>query len=177
MTQTMQRITLRTACILASLMLLTANSDAGEPGDTGLCKFGEKVWFNAEVVDSDRLVSVCGAKRVNDRIGWLQFRMGVPEDFTLAWPKQRKGSTKAFTYRRYTRYRVTLLKLGFQIDGREYAILEDDVSEDKPVYELLFRVRQASDKKVLESYKLISATEPLALMRLENYVPTKDYDE
>lgn len=177
MTQTTKRMIPWAACLLALLAPPAFSAAAGEPGDRGLCQPGEKVWFSAEAAESDRLVSLCGADKVNDRIAWLQFRMGVPGKLAMAWPEQRKGSTKAFTYRRYTRYRVSLEKLGFQIDGREYAILDNHVSEDKPVTNLSFRVRRLSDETVLETHKLNPDTQEGSLLRLEHYVPTRDYDE
>ncbi len=177
MTQTGRQIIFRTTFVVALLAPLAFSAAAGQPDSAGLCAPGEKVWFNAEIQGSKRYVSLCGAERVNDRIRWLQFRMGLPGDPALAWPQQRKGSAEAFTYRRYTRYRVTLLKLGFLIDGRDYAILEYDVSEDKPGYGLQLRIRQASTKKDLETHTLKPVTQPLSLMRLENLVPNKPFDE
>lgn len=177
MKQTMNRQTLRAARTMALLAPLLLAPAAGMTDDTGLCAPREKIWFNARVAESGQLVSVCGAEIVNDEVAWVQFRMGVPGKIELAYPKQRNGSAQAFTFRRYTRYRTTYLKLGFRIGDRDYAILEYDVSDESPPYLLELRIRRASDEAVLAKHTLQPVTAPLGMMRLENYVRTAPYDE
>lgn len=143
----------------------------------GLCGAGEKTWFEAKVAKTSQLVAVCTATPVKGDLKWMQFRMGTPDELTLAWPKERKGSLKAFTYRRYTRFRVTLLKLEFRIRDVDYALLEHDISEDKPQYGLSLRISKAGRETEVANRKLTPVTEPLSMMRLERYFEAKPYDE
>ena len=159
--------------LLAPLIGATASPAA----EGSLCSAQETVWFNAQVETSQELVSVCGAEDLKGDVAWLQFRMGTPGNPTITWPTERRGSARAFTYRRYTRFRVTLLKFDFRIGDRDYAILEDHVSEDTPQYSLTLRVRKAGTETDIAYHALKPVTEPLSLMRFEHYVRTKPYNE
>lgn len=159
--------------VLAPFIGATASPAA----EGSLCSAQETVWFNAQVEKSQELVSICGAEDLKGDVAWLQFRMGTPGNPAIAWPTERRRSARAFTYRRYTRYRVTLLKFDFRIGDRDYAILEDDVSEDTPQYSLRLRIRKAGTETDIANYALKPAAEPLSLMRFEHYVRSKPYNE
>lgn len=165
------------ARLFAFLLAPLVGATASLATENSLCSAQETVWFNAQVTKSHELVSVCGAEDLKGDVAWLQFRMGVAGNPTIAWPAERRRSARAFTYRRYTRFRVTLLKFDFRIGDRDYAILEDDVSEDTPQYSLRLRVRKAGTETDLATYNLQPMAEPLSLMRFEHYVRTKPYNE
>ena len=145
-------------------------------GDS-LCGEGGQTWFEAAVGDTDEQVSICSGAPAKGYLTWMQFRRGKPGRLSLAWPENPKGSVRSFTYRRYTRFRVTLLKLGFRIGDQDYALLEHDVSEDKPEYGLSLRIRKAGTETDISTETLIPVTKPLSMMGLERYMERKPYDE
>ncbi len=165
------------AQVMVFLTLLLFCASPSMAADTSLCAASEKVWFNAQVKESSQLVSLCGAAPVRGTVAWLQFRMGVPDDLSVIWPLGREGSARAFTLRRYTRFRTTYLKFEFRIGDQEFAILEDDVSEDTPQYSLRLRVRKAPGETELANHRLKSISKPLAMMRLGNHIRSLPYDE
>ncbi len=95
----------------------------------------------------------------------------------LAWPKGRKRPNQIFNVRRYTRYRATLLKFDFRIGDKEYALLEDDLSEDKPQYSLQLRIREAETEKEIALHELTPATDRLSKMEFERYIEAKPCNE
>lgn len=165
---------LRVLTVLAPILFATSPAPAD---DGSLCDTGETAWFAAKVKGTGERVSVCGAPMANGVVTWLQFRMGTPVKLTLAWPEERKRSLRSFNYRRYTRYRVSLLKLDFRIGDRDYALLEDDVSEDKPQYSLTLRIRDADTETDIANHELEPVTERLSLLRFERIIEAKPYNE
>ncbi|MDD9908028.1 MAG: hypothetical protein OXT06_31000, partial [Rhodospirillaceae bacterium] len=99
------------------------------------------------------------------------------DKLALAWPEERKRPNRIFNVRRYTRYRVTLLKFDFRIGDKEYALLEDDLSEDKPQYSLQLRIREAETEKEIALHELTPVTDRLSIMEFERYIEAKPYNE
>ena len=127
--------------------------------------------------DGGQLVSLCGSEPENGYTTWLQFRMGTKDKLALGWPKERKRPNRIFNVRRYTRYRLTLLKLDFHIGDKEYALLEDDLSEDKPQYSLPLRIPEAETEKEIALHELTPVTDRLSIMEGERYIEAKPYNE
>jgi hypothetical protein len=133
---------------------------------------GAKVWFSAEVRNTGKFVSVCGSDSPDGRDAWLTYHYGLMGSQELIFPKSRKGSTSAFTYRRQVNGQATYLKFEFTNGGYRYIIREGNVSK-KSVAEL--RVDRVSDGANVASFDLDLKTGPLSLMQLEDKVPTRPY--
>lgn len=78
-----------------------------------LCSDQEQVLFSCTLEKRERILSLCGSRRLSADTGYLQYRFGKRNRIELAFPINRQGSQKAFTYARYTRPSVTYLQVRF----------------------------------------------------------------
>ena len=72
---------------------------------------------------------------------------------------------------------MTLLKFDFRIGDKEYALLEDDLSKDKPQYFLQLRIRETETEKEIALHELTTFTDRLSITELERYIEVKPYNE
>ena len=68
---------------------------------------------------------------------------------------------------------MTLLKFDFRIGVKEFVLLEDDLSEDKPQYSLQLRIREAETEKEIASHELTPVTDRLSIMEFKRYTEAK----
>ncbi len=155
---------IRTFALGLAIAALTGSAVAA---GTGHCTGGET-----------KVVSLCGSESLEGGAAWLQYRFGEPGDIELQYPETRAGSTSAFTFRVYTRARVSLSKLEFSKGGYTYAILDDFVDElDGPQDRLSLRVTRDSSGETVASFDLVRKTETDGILHFMSTLPTEPYDE
>jgi len=164
----MNRLALPICALLAFAVPASAMAE-------GLCTSDEVAIFNATMKGGDRVVSLCADHA--DKATWLQARMGRGGQVGRTFPETRAGSLKKFVFRRYTRPRTTYLKLEFDTGGRNYTIFESFDGSENPPDASSLRIRSLAGGNEISDTELVRTTPPLNLMRLENRVTTKDFDE
>ncbi len=135
------------------------------------CDGDGKIWFNATVAGTSKVVTVCGDHR------WLRYNFGPIGRQELVYPKAKGGSNNAFTLRRYTGPGTTRLKFEFSNGGYRYAILESLETEGTPRSSASLRVTRISSGRVVADLDLAVTTTPLLLMQLERQVRNAPFDE
>lgn len=169
-------IVLKGTCL--GIVIFMSPLDLSAAEERGHCDPNETVWFNAALEGLDKVVSVCGPSGPDRDNGKIQFRIGLPGNIDWVYPAKDKLSRKAFIYRRYTRARVSLLKLEFVHAGRNYAILDSSIDEDTLREESLqFRITRLADEKVISTHNLLKRSSSASIMGLEDRVRTLPYDE
>jgi len=96
---------------------------------SGLCRQEEKAYFSCTIVNK-KWISVCGSKDLKDSKSYVQYRFGKENKIELEFPQNKKNSLKEFELSRYTRPKVTLLRLRFKNGGRVYTVFEDSNAEN-----------------------------------------------
>jgi hypothetical protein len=162
-------------CLAVLAVMLTCSTTASADS---LCTPSEHAWFDAALADgSGRLLSICGSPppvdgtAAEEARAWLQFRLGKPGNLETAFPAERKNSTAAFTYRRYTRPRTTYLSLRFETAGKRYSPQEDVLADDQPPHRLRLEFREPAASTEPTAIPLHGPADPLQLMRLEAILP------
>ena len=62
-----------------AMVLVASRSFAGEVqgiSQTTLCRIEEQVFFSCTIAASNKIVSLCGAKTIDTRLGYVQYRFG-----------------------------------------------------------------------------------------------------
>jgi len=166
------------AALAAPAQLVASRSAAAAQGAAAShCGAGETIYFNAAVNSSPKVVSLCGSADLDADGAWLQYRFGEPGHVELSYPGENADFRSAFTYRRYTRPRVTYLKLDFSNGGYNYAIFEGYDADEKPESTASLRVRRESDGEDVADMDLVMSSEELTIMKLEYKVRTEPFDE
>ena len=111
---------------LISSLCLTSNVAAAV---NGLCHKEEKAYFSCIIVNK-KWISVCGSKDLKDSKSYVQYRFGKENKIELEFPQNKKNSLKEFELSRYTRPKVTLLRLRFKSGGIVYSVFEDSNAEN-----------------------------------------------
>lgn len=156
--------------LIAAFAATTANAAT-------LCSVDETAWLNAKIDGTDRLVTLCGEVSAEGVPTTLQIRVGKPGSMEKRAPAVERTSLKKFTYRRDTRPRTTTLKLEVSQSGLNYVILERFEADETPQSSTTLRITQASDGKEISSDTLQPSTEPLHIMKLEEYVKNAPFEE
>jgi len=167
---------------LATFLLFAAigSKHLSAQGGT-LCATGEKVWFEADYVGSQRRIAVCGRPSGNDSIGTIRVlqKSGTGNDTGTANIRvmaKASGDRRAsvFTIRRYTRFRTTYLKFSFA-DENEETVIYDSFADGQ----MATSMSQASlpNKSTPRETQLKQRSESLLLMGLERVVRILPFDE
>jgi hypothetical protein len=170
-------LTVALAVLAAPAQLASSRPAAAEGAATSHCGAGETIYFNAAVNGSPKVVSLCGSADLDANGAWLQYRFGEPGHVELSYPGENADFRSAFTYRRYTRPRVTYLKLDFSNGGYNYAIFEGYDADENPESTASLRVRRESDGEDVADLDLVMSSEELTIMKLEYKVRTEPFDE
>lgn len=148
-----------------------ANNKTAVGKSKSLCQGDEQTIWSCTTT-KNKIASVCASKDLAEDRGYVQYRFGSAGKIELEYPKDRKGSQKAFKYSRYTRPLVTMLTLSFENNGVGYELHDDDNSEEKPpVRAASIDVAAGSEKTASIVCKLPTAG---SLMKLEDIVPRDD---
>jgi hypothetical protein len=95
------RIIVTAATLLASLPTLAQTH----------CKADEIDYFSCPIVNSTRVVSICG--NVENRIegsSWIQYRFGSKNHLELVYPERKEHSASAFEGNAFGRYQIVDLR-------------------------------------------------------------------
>jgi hypothetical protein len=104
--------------IFAHLLILISNVSKAE----SLCKTNEKVIFSCTVQNGNKLLSVCGTKKLTKTVGYLQYRFGTKSTLELVYPSTTKGTQDKF-YWYYLRGSDSAgAELSFNNNGYYYTI-------------------------------------------------------
>jgi hypothetical protein len=110
---------------------------------TSLCRAEEQVFFSCRVTGSSKLTSLCGAKSLDARRGYLQYRFGKPGAIELQFPRDRANTQRVFRYAHYFRAHVDRNELTFDNNGYRYVVFDYYDADIKPaVRESGVRVRR-----------------------------------
>jgi len=91
---------------------------------SSLCRAEEQVIFTCVVAGSAKLLSLCSAKFLDHRRGYLQYRYGIPGAIELQFPQARANTQLAFRYARYSRARVDRTEISFDTQGNRYTLFD-----------------------------------------------------
>ena len=61
------------------------------------CAANEKIYFSCNLVQSQKVVSLCGGSSESDRISWLQYRFGKIGKPEMVYPQNKNGSLEKFS--------------------------------------------------------------------------------
>lgn len=120
----------------ATLLRPEASLFAAEMGTSAqpssLCRAEEQVIFTCVAAGSAKLVSLCGAKLLDHRRGYLQYRYGKPSAIELQFPQARANTQLAFRYAHYFRAHVDRTEISFDSQGYRYTIYDYYEGDVKP---------------------------------------------
>lgn len=89
-----------------------------------LCRGDEQVLFNCVVAGSTKLISLCAAKSLDHRRGYVQYRYGKPGAVERQFPQARANTQLGFRYARYFRAQVDRTEISFDNHGYRYTIFD-----------------------------------------------------
>lgn len=145
-----------------------------------LCAQDEKVIFSCAIKGQEqKMLSICSSKRLDERVGYVQYRFGRAGKVELEFPQERRNTQAAFRYTRYTRPLVTYLVLRFETNGYLYSVHQNNNEEEKPpVNEATVTVSPLKALKTNAEPFEFRCREPVkgTLMSLEDVVPRSDDD-
>lgn len=108
-----------------------------------LCGADERVFFSCTTIRDGRLISLCAARGLDERRGYLQYRFGSPGAVELEFPAERRHPRGSFEYSRYTRPRVTYLSIEFDVERLRFSLRqESDHDQEPPVQESALTVSE-----------------------------------
>ncbi len=111
---------------------LSVSAHAATP-QMSLCSDGEQVIFSCVVDRSGKQVSLCGAKELDRRRGYLQYRFGTPGAIELQFPRDRANTQRAFRHAHYFRAQVDRTETTFDNSGYRYVMYSYYDGDTKPV--------------------------------------------
>ena len=140
--------------LVVAIVIFTSRSFAGEIQSISqrtLCSSEEQVFFNCTIVASNKLVSLCGAKIIDTRRGYLQYRFGRVGALELQYPRERANTQRVFRYAHYFRAQVDRTEITFDNQDFRYVVFDYDESDVRPkIKEAGVRVtRHRSDQEVV----------------------------
>ncbi|TAK61652.1 hypothetical protein [Methylobacter sp.] len=140
-------------------------------GAGSLCDADEQVLFSCPVGKSGKLVSLCGFRKLEKDVGYLQYRYGSPKNIELTFPSAKAGSLEKFRYAHYFRFQVDRTFVSFSNGGFEYSVFTNyDGEEESPVQEKGVTVFKKSQPDK-ETNFICSSPVSEDLGKLENILP------
>jgi hypothetical protein len=140
------------------------------------CSAQEQVILSCTLKKTEQTLSLCASKNLSANKGYLQYRFGKRSHIELAFPINRQGSQKAFTYARYTRPLVTYLQVRFVNLDYTYEIFsQSDATPGASFASTGIAVTPDSNKPI----RNFECTQPISgsLSKLEGIVPQVDFFE
>ena len=168
---------MHTHCLFLALLLASGSVLASESH----CTKQEAIFFNCQINNSKKVLSVCGNKRIlsaplgdlaDGKDIYVQYRFGEIGNVEMQFPKSRVGSLNKFEYQRiYAKtagaYRE---ELKFINSAYTYSVFYDEQTPEGSKKLLITYGVSASKANGTET-KLFCAKEPvLRLEALQNYV-------
>jgi len=97
-----------------------------------LCRSEEQVIFTCTTIGSAELISLCAAKSLDSRRGYLQYRYGKPGAIELQFPQARANTQLAFRYAHYFRAQVDRTEISFDNQDYRYTLFDYYEGDVKP---------------------------------------------
>jgi len=163
--------------LVMTIFLFTSRSFAGEIQSISqrtLCRSEEQAFFSCTIAASNKIVSLCGAKIIDNRRGYIQYRFGRVGALELQYPRERANTQRVFRYAHYFRAQVDRTEITFDNQDFRYVVFDYDEGDVSPkIKEAGLRVtRHRSDQEVV----LKCSGNPISkLGNLESIVP-RDMD-
>ncbi len=162
---------------LSLVFLLTVLSEPAHALPAkNLCSTQEQVILSCTLKKTERILSLCGSKNLSTNKGYLQYRFGKRSHIELAFPINRQGSQKAFTYARYTRPLVTYLQVRFVNLDYTYEIFAQSDATPGASFASTGIAVTPDSKKATRTFE---CSQPItgSLTKLEGIVPQVDFLE
>jgi len=124
-----------TLSLVMTIVLLTSRLFAGEIQSISqrtLCRSEEQVFFSCTIAASNKLVSLCGAKIIDIRRGYIQYRFGRVGAPELQYPRERANTQRVFRYAHYFRAQVDRTEITFDNQDFRYVVFDYDEGDVKP---------------------------------------------
>jgi hypothetical protein len=139
-----------------------------------LCSAQEQVILSCTLKKTEQILSLCASKNLSANKGYLQYRFGKRSRIELAFPVNRQGSQKAFTYARYTRPLVTYLQVRFVNLDYTYEIFSQSDATPGASFASTGIAVTPDSKKAARTFE---CTQPISgsLSKLEGIVPQVDF--
>jgi hypothetical protein len=140
------------------------------------CSAKEQVILSCTLKKTEQTLSLCASKNLSSNKGYLQYRFGKRSHIELAFPINRQGSRKAFTYARYTRPLVTYLQVRFVNLDYTYEIFSHSNATPKASFASTGIAITPDSNKPARNFE---CTQPISgsLSKLEGVVPQVDFFE
>jgi len=110
-----------------AIVLFASRPFAGEIqsiSQTTLCRSEEQVFFSCTIAASNKIVSLCGAKIIDTRRGYIQYRFGKGGALELQYPRERANTQRVFRYAHYFRAQVDRTEIIFDNQGFRYVVFD-----------------------------------------------------
>lgn len=139
------------------------------------CRGDEQLLFNCLVTNSAKIISLCGAKSLDHRRGYLQYRYGRPGAVELQFPQARANTQLAFRYAHYFRAQVERTEISFDHLGYRYTIFDYHEGDVTPALAVA-GVRIGKHGSAGQATELQCQAKPMnKLASLETIIP-RDHD-
>ena len=91
---------------------------------TSLCRSEEQVFFSCTIAASNKIVSLCGAKIIDTRRGYVQYRFGRVGALELQYPRERANTQRVFRYAHHFRAKVDRSEITFDNQDFRYVVFD-----------------------------------------------------
>jgi hypothetical protein len=172
---------------LVPFALLLASYATATLANPTLCTKTEAVFFSCVVGGSDKIVSLCGDKRMLSSIApdsyepYLAYRFGRVGAIELDFPKKRDGSVDKFKYFRQTSKadmgNYDLNEISFSISHFDYRIFDNALPPNEGETENRYSSGVRVSRKGGKSEELSCTGRPISqLLSLQDYVAPDEDD-
>ena len=97
------------------------------------CNSSEQALFSCQLVNSDKIVSLCASSELSVETGYLQYRSGRTGDIDTIFPESMENTQSEFFYNHYFRFHYDLTEVTFRREGNTYVIYDYYNGEEDPL--------------------------------------------
>jgi len=160
-----------------TMVLVASRSFAGDVqsiSQTTLCRGEEQIFFSCPVAASAKIVSHCGAKIIDTRRSYVQYRFGRVGALELQYPRERANTQRAFRYAHYFRSKMDRTEIIFDNQDFRYVVFDYYEGDARPGIKEA-GVRVTRHRREQETVLKYSGNPISRLGNLESIVP-RDMD-